>query len=84
MKVLIDGFFQWVAFNTEKFQFSGRGGGEYETVDGKYIEMIQYFSRDGTRVGSELGFNYEIKNKEWYHAVLFINAKPLTEVCICL
>ena len=42
MKVLIDGFFQWIAFNTESFKFSGSGGGEYETEDGKYIEIIQY------------------------------------------
>ena len=33
MKVLIDGFFQWIAFNTESFKFSGSGGGEYETVE---------------------------------------------------
>ena len=33
MKILIDGFFQWIAFNTETFKFSGSGGGEYETLD---------------------------------------------------
>ena len=60
MKVLIDGFFQWIAFNTESFKFSGSGGGEYETEDGKYIEIIQYFSRDNSRVGAELDFNYEV------------------------
>ena len=27
MKFLIDGFFQWTAFNTETFQFFGSGGG---------------------------------------------------------
>ena len=43
MKILIDGFFQWIAFNTETFKFSGSGGGEYETIEGKYIEIIQYF-----------------------------------------
>ena len=42
MKVLIDGFFQWIAFNTETFKFSGSGGGEYATVEGKYIENIHY------------------------------------------
>ena len=80
MKVLIDGFFQWIAFNTETFKFSGSGGGEYETLDGKYIEIIQYFSRDDSRVGAELDFNYEIKNKDWYHAGLCSKGKPINEV----
>ena len=80
MKVLIDGFFQWIAFNTETFKFSGSGGGEYETEDGKYIEIIQYFSRDDSRVGAELDFNYEIKNKDWYHTGLSSKGKPINEV----
>ena len=41
MKVLIDGFFQRIAFNTETFKFSGSGRGEYETVDGKYSIFFQ-------------------------------------------
>ena len=45
MKFLINGYFQWIAFNTETFQFSGSGGGKYITKDGKYIESIEY-SRD--------------------------------------
>ena len=80
MKVLIDGFFQRIAFNTETFKFSGSGGGEYETVDGKYIEIIQYFSRDDSRVGAELDFNYKIKNKDWCHAGLSSKGKPINEV----
>lgn len=80
MKVLIDGFFQWIAFNTESFKFSGSGGGEYETEDGKYIEIIQYFSRDDSRVGAELDFNYEVKNNDWYHTGLSSKGKPINEV----
>ena len=80
MKVLIDGFFQWIAFNTETFKFSGSGGGEYETVDGKYIEIIQYFSRDDSRVGAELDFNYEVKNKDWYHSGFSSKGNPINEV----
>jgi hypothetical protein len=80
MKVLIDGFFQWIAFNTETFKFSGSGGGEYETIDGKYIEIIEYFSRDDSRVGAELDFNYEIKNEDWLHTGLSSKGKPINEV----
>ena len=80
MKILIDGFFQWIAFNTETFKFSGSGGGEYETLDGKYIEIIQYFSRDDSRVGAELDFNYEVKNKDWYHSGFSSKGNPINEV----
>ena len=80
MKILIDGFFQWIAFNTETFKFSGSGGGEYETIDGKYIEIIQYFSRDDSRVGAELDFNYEIKNQNWYHTGFSSKGSPINEV----
>ena len=80
MKILIDGFFQWIAFNTETFKFSGSGGVEYETIDGKYIEIIQYFSRDDSRVGAVLDFNYEIKNKDWYHSGLSSKGNPINEV----
>jgi len=80
MKILIDGFFQWIAFNTETFKFSGSGGGEYETIDGKYIEIIQYFSRDDSRVGAELDFNYEIKNQDWYHTGFSSKGSPINEV----
>ena len=80
MKVLNNGFFQWIAFNTETFSFSGSGGGEYEAVDGKYIEKIQYFSRDDSRVGAELDFNYEVKEGDWYHSGLSSKGNPINEV----
>ena len=80
MKVLINGFFQWIAFNTETFRFSGSGGGEYEAVDGKYIEKIQYFSRDDSRVGAELDFNYEVKEGNWHHSGLSSKGNPINEV----
>ena len=67
MKFLINGYFQWIAFNTETFQFSGSGGGTYETKNGNYTETIEYFSRDDSRVGLNLKFNYDIINKEWNH-----------------
>ena len=32
MKFLINGYFQWIAFNTETFQFSGSGGGKLSLI----------------------------------------------------
>ena len=31
MKILTDGFFQWIAFDTSNFRFFGSGGGSYNT-----------------------------------------------------
>ena len=80
MKFLIDGYFQWIAFDTSSFRFSGSGGGEYETIDGKYKEKISYFSRDNNRVGIELIFDYKLKGFDWYHKGLSSKGDPFHEI----
>ena len=82
MKFLINGYFQWIAFNTETFQFSGSGGGKYITKDGKYIESIEYFSRDDSKVGLNLEFDYELINKEWNHKGFSSKGDPLHEIWV--
>ena len=54
MKILVDGYFQWIAYNTESFSFHGTGGGSYTATDGNYTETIDYFSRDNNKVGISL------------------------------
>ena len=80
MKFLLDGFFQWTAFNTETFQFFGSGGGYYTTENGKYIEHIQYFSRDNNRVGAVLPFNYSLKGSDWHHQGYSSKGDPMYEI----
>ncbi len=80
LKFLLDGHFQWTAFNTETFQFFGSGGGTYSAKEGNYIETIGYFSRDNSRVGAVLPFRYEIKGMDWYHQGLNSKGKPLHEI----
>ena len=82
MKFLINGYFQWIAFNTETFQFSGSGGGKYITKDGKYIESIEYFSRDDSKAGLNLEFDYELINKEWNHKGFSSKGDPLHEIWV--
>ena len=82
MKFLINGYFQWIAFNSETFQFSGSGGGKYITKDGKYIESIEYFSRDDSKVGLNLEFDYELLNKEWNHKGFSSKGDPLHEIWV--
>ena len=67
MKILSGTRFQWIAFDTEKKEFKGTGGGTYSTVDGKYSEKIEFFSRDSSRVGMELEFDYNLENGNWIH-----------------
>ena len=82
MKFLINGYFQWIAFNTETFQFSGSGGGKYSTKDGTYTEKIEYFSRDNSRVGAKLKFDYELKDEEWNHIGFSSKGDPMHELWV--
>ena len=68
MKFLKNGNFQWIAFNTETFQFFGSGGGTYSAKNGIYTENIQFFSRNNNSVGKILPFNYSLKGVDWHHS----------------
>ena len=80
MKFLLDGYFQWTAFNTETFKFSGSGGGSYETEAENYIEKIDFFSRDNSKVGISLKFNFIKKNDDWYHKGFSSKGNPMHEI----
>jgi len=67
MKLLSNSRFQWIAFNTETKQFFGTGGGTYSLVDNKYVENIGFFSRDDSRVGAALEFQFDIDGNDWHH-----------------
>ncbi|MCK0144433.1 hypothetical protein MWU78_02070 [Arenibacter sp. F26102] len=80
MKYLLNGHFQWIAYNTETFEFFGCGGGTYDATNGKYTENIAYFSRDNSRVGATLSFNYELNGNDWYHTGKSSKGDPLNEI----
>ena len=80
MKILSGTRFQWIAFNTETKQFRGTGGGSYTTKDGKYTENIEFFSRDNSRVGASLKFNFELILGDWRHSGKTSKGDPLNEV----
>lgn len=80
MKILSGTRFQWIAYNTETKQFMGSGGGTYTTLNGKYTENIEFFSRDDNRVGASLEFNYEIKDGKWHHSGKSSKGDPMYEV----
>ncbi|MDA0793476.1 MAG: hypothetical protein O3C13_02510 [Bacteroidetes bacterium] len=80
MKFLWDGYFQWIAFNTETFEFFGSGGGFYIAENGKYTEHIEYFSRDNSRVGAVLPFDYSLKDSDWHHQGFSSKGDPMHEI----
>jgi hypothetical protein len=67
MKLLSGKRFQWIAYHTETKRFIGTGGGTYTTVDGKYTENIEFFSKDDSKAGMSLEFDYDMVDGNWHH-----------------
>jgi len=80
MKILSGTRFQWIAYNSETKDFSGTGAGTYTTVNGKYVERIDVFSRDNSRVGMKLEFEYSLEDGEWHHKGTSSKGEPLNEI----
>lgn len=80
IKLLTGKYFVWAAVNTETKQFFGCGGGTYSVQNGKYTENIQFFSRDNSRAGMSLTFDFELKNEEWHHKGKNSRGEPLYEI----
>lgn len=80
VKILSGGRFQWIAFNSETKEFSGTGGGTYTATDGNYVETITFFSRDDSRVGAELSFDFKVIDGEWHHSGLSSTGSPIYEI----
>ncbi len=80
LKFLKDGTFQWIAYDTESFQFSGTGGGSYSSKDNVYTEHIEFFSKDNSRVGATLNFNYKLNGNDWQHTGNNSKGEPMYEI----
>lgn len=80
MKILSGTRFQWIAYNTETKQFMATGGGTYTTINGDYTENIEFFSRDNSRIGQSLKFNFELVDGNWHHSGLSSKGDPIYEI----
>lgn len=80
MKILSGTRFQWIAYNSETKEFSGTGAGTYTTENGKYVERIEVFSRDKSRVGMKLEFEYSLEDGEWHHKGTSSKGDPINEI----
>lgn len=67
MKVLSGKYFQWIAYNINTRAFANAGGGTYTTVNGKYTENIEFFTKTAESVGKTLAFDYSFVNGDWRH-----------------
>jgi hypothetical protein len=80
MKILSGTRFQWIAYNNETKEFFGTGGGTYTSENGKYIETIEFFSRDNSRVGAKLEFDFSLVDGDWRHSGKSSKGDPIDEV----
>lgn len=80
MKILSGTRFQWIAYNTDTKQFMATGGGSYTTINGEYTENIEFFSRDNSRAGQSLKFNYSLRDGNWHHSGLSSKGDPIDEI----
>ena len=81
MKILSGTRFQWIAYNIETKEFFGTGGGTYTTENGKYTEQIHFFSRDNSRVGASLEFNFVMQADDtWRHSGKSSKGDAINEV----
>lgn len=67
MKVLSGKYFQWIAYNVNTKAFMNAGGGTYSTINGKYTENIEFFTKTSESVGKSLVFDYSFVNGDWRH-----------------
>jgi hypothetical protein len=80
MKILSGTRFQWIAYNNETKEFFGTGGGTYTTEKGKYVESIEFFSRDNSRVGAKLDFDFSLVEGDWRHSGKSSKGDPIDEI----
>ena len=80
LKFLLDGYFQWTAFDIESMRFIGSGGGTYSAQNREYIETLDYFSRDNRKVGKVLPFEFLLNDDDWYHKGLNSKGKAMHEI----
>ena len=80
MKILSGTRFQWIAYNNETKEFFGTGGGTYTTQGGKYTETIEFFSRDNSRVGAKLEFEFSMIDDDWRHSGKSSKGDPIDEI----
>ena len=79
-KLLTGKRFQWAAINAETKEFFGTGGGSYTYSDGKYTENLDFFTKDSTKVGASLTFDWKVEGDLWHHSGLSSQGARMYEI----
>lgn len=80
LKILVSGYFQWIAIDPEAKGFYGTGGGRYSFDGQNYTEQIDFFSRDNSRIGTQLSFQGKRDGNQWQHSGLSSKGAKLFEI----
>lgn len=80
LKMISGNRFHWFAIDPDGNKFYGSGGGTYTFENGKYVEQIQFFSRDNSRVGASLSFDDHLDNGKWHHTGLSSKGDEIYEI----
>jgi hypothetical protein len=79
MKIISGKHFQWVSYNVVTRKFFDAGGGTQTTVNGKYVEDIEYFTKTAKSVGKSVEFSYSVLDGDWRHKGQKSTGGPLDE-----
>ena len=79
MKIISGKHFQWVSYNVVTRKFFDAGGGTQSSVNGKYIENIEYFTKTAQSVGKSVEFSYSVLEGDWRHKGQKSTGGPLDE-----
>ena len=70
----------WHLSLIQTLKFSGSGGCSYEIEESDSIEKLEFFSRDNSKVGIKLKFNFVQKSDDWYHKGFSSKGSPMHEI----
>lgn len=79
MKIVSGKYFQWVSYNVVTRKFFDAGGGTQTSVNGKYVEDIEYFTKTAKSVGKSVEFSYSVLEGDWRHKGQKSTGGPLDE-----
>jgi hypothetical protein len=80
LKILSGTRFQWAAIDPAVKGFYATGGGTYTAKNGKYTENIEFFSKQNSRVGASLTFDWKLEKGRWHHSGKSTAGAPISEV----
>ena len=79
LKMLSGTRFQWIDYDPQSGELFGTAAGTYTAIDGKYIEKIEMFLHDTSKVGVSLGYDFQLVNNQWNYSGIGIDGREISE-----